>query len=109
MDRLLLKDAVYYLDTAVLDIHKPEHRCRLATLRAQLLTLARDIATDRKGVDHTAGGRLQHEPQTLHDLCQPERLTEPQGRALRPEHQPGSQPVDPAAHRQVRRDRVEPF
>jgi hypothetical protein len=44
MGNVLLENAVYYLDTAVLDIHKPEHQCRLAILRAQILSLARDIA-----------------------------------------------------------------
>ena len=50
MGNILLENAIYYLDTAALDIHKPEHRCRLAILRAQILSLARDIAEDQEGM-----------------------------------------------------------
>jgi hypothetical protein len=55
MGNILLENAVYYLDAAVLDIHKPEHQCRLAILRAQLLSLARDIAEDQEGMGCRVG------------------------------------------------------
>ncbi len=69
MDDALLKNAVYYLDTAVLDIQKPEHRCRLAILRAQILSLARDIADDQEGMGCMVGRGQRHEPSTLNDLA----------------------------------------
>ena len=69
MGNILLENAVYYLDTAVLDIRKPEHRCRLAILRAQILSLARDIAEDQEGMGCTVGRVHRHEPPTLNDLA----------------------------------------
>jgi hypothetical protein len=69
MGNILLENAVYYLDTAVLDIHKPEHRCRLAILRAQILSLARDIAEDREGMGCRVGRGHRHEAPTLNDLA----------------------------------------
>ena len=69
MGNVLLENAVYYLDAAVLNIHKPEHQCRLAILRAQILSLARDIAKDQEGMGCTVGRGHQHEPPTLNDLA----------------------------------------
>ena len=69
MGNVLLENAVYYLDTAVLDIHKPEHRCRLAILRAQILSLARDIDEDQGDMGCMVGRGHRHEPSTLNDLA----------------------------------------
>ena len=69
MGNVLLENAVYYLDMAVLDIHKPEHQCRLAILRAQILSLARDIAEDQEGMGCRVGRGHRHEPPTLNDLA----------------------------------------
>ena len=69
MGNILLENAVYYLDNAVLDIHKPEQRCRRAILRAQILSLARDIAEDREGMGCRVGRGHRHEPPTLNDLA----------------------------------------
>ena len=69
MGNALLENAVYYLDTAVLDIHKPEHQCRLAILRAQILSLARDIAEDQEAMECMVGRGQRHEPSTLNDLA----------------------------------------
>jgi hypothetical protein len=69
MGNILLENAVYYLDAAVLDIHKPEHRCRLAILRAQILSLARDIAEDQEAMGCMIGRGHRHEPSTLNDLA----------------------------------------
>jgi hypothetical protein len=69
MGNILLENAVYYLDTAALDIDKPEHRCRLAILRAQILSLARDIADDQEGMGCMVGRGHRHEPPTLNDLA----------------------------------------
>ena len=69
MGNALLENAVYYLDTAVLDIRKPEHQCRLAILRAQILSLARDIAEDQEGMGCMVSQGHWHEPSTLNDLA----------------------------------------
>ena len=69
MVKVLLENAVYYLDAAVLDIHKPEHRCRLAILRTQILSLARDIDEDRGDMGCMVGRGHRHEPSTLNDLA----------------------------------------
>jgi len=69
MGNILLENAVYYLDAAVPDIHKPEHQCRLAILRAQILSLARDIAKDQEGMGCMVGRGHRHEPPTLNDLA----------------------------------------
>ncbi len=69
MGKVLLENAAYYLDAAALDIHKPEHRCRLAILRAQILSLARDIAEDQEGLGCRVVRGHRHEPSTLNDLA----------------------------------------
>jgi hypothetical protein len=69
MGNILLENAVYYLDTAVLDIHKPEHQCRLAILRAQILSLAKDIAEDQEAMGCRVGQGHRHEAPTLNDLA----------------------------------------
>jgi hypothetical protein len=69
MGNVLLENAVYYLDSAVRDIHKPEHQCRLAILRAQLLSLARDIVEDQEGTGCIVGRGHRHELPTLNDLA----------------------------------------
>jgi hypothetical protein len=69
MGNILLENAVYYLDTAVLNIHKPEHQRRLAILRAQILSLARDIAKGQESMGRVTGGGQRHEPSTLNDLA----------------------------------------
>ena len=69
MGKVLLENAVHYLDAAALDIHKPEHQCRLAILRAQILSLARDIADDQEAMDCMVGRGHRHEPSTLNDLA----------------------------------------
>ena len=69
MGKILLENAVYYLDTAVVDIHNPEHRCRLAILRAQILSLARDIAKDQEGMGCMVGRGQRPDSPTLNDLA----------------------------------------
>ena len=69
MGKVLLENAVYYLDAAALDIHKPEHQCRLAIMRAQILSLARDIAEDQEAMGCMVGRGHRHEPSTLNDLA----------------------------------------
>lgn len=77
MKIILLNDAVCYLDTAGEAVHRPEHKLRLAILRAQLLCLARDVEDHQKNVERiTANGTLReplplhHAPATLNDLYQ---------------------------------------
>ena len=69
MGKVLLENAAYYLDAAALDIHKPEHRCRLAILRAQILCLARDIAENQEGMGCMVGRGQRPDPPTLNDLA----------------------------------------
>ena len=69
MGNALVENAVYYLDAAVLDIHKPEHRCRLAILRAQILSLARDITENQEGMGCMVGRGQRPDPPTLNDLA----------------------------------------
>ncbi len=69
MGKVLLENAVHYLDAAALDIHKPEHQCRLAILRAQILSLARDIAENQEGMGCMVGRGQRPDPPTLNDLA----------------------------------------